>query len=268
VSSVEYHTDGPNESIGVVVLNRPERLNSYDLEMLKELEELWLALRDDRSIRVCVLTGSGGRSFSTGHDISWVESIDPREEAIRPEYYGPAPIRYLHGYGSYGIDIGKPLVAAIEGYCLGGGLAMACRCDIRVCAESAQFGVPQVKLGVISPQACTFLPRITGLGIAMEMILTGEMYDSVFAARVGLVNRVVPDGEALSQALLLANRLLRGAPLAQASSKKVMQAALQAPLETALDLGHREFAWLRGTEDARLGIRSFLDKTEPQWRGV
>jgi E-phenylitaconyl-CoA hydratase len=264
---VSFCRTGPDDAVAVVTLDRPERLNAYTLETLKELEPIWDKVRDDPGIRVAVLAGAGDRAFSTGHDVSWVNSLDPESEAVRPEYYGPEPVRYLHGYGAYGFDIRKPLIAAISGYCVGGGLAMACRCDVRICSEGSRFGVPQVKLGVISPQACVFLPRIVGLGAAMEMILTGDLYDAEFALRVGLVSRVVAKDAALDEALMLAARLCKVAPLALQASKQVVLAGLQSPIETALDLGHRTFAWLRGTADGREGPQAFTDKREPRWTG-
>jgi enoyl-CoA hydratase/carnithine racemase len=264
---VTFSRTGPDDAVAVVTLDRPERLNAYTLDTLKELEPIWDAVRDDPGIRVAILAGAGGRAFSTGHDISWVNSLDPEEEALRPEYYGPEPVRYLHGYGAYGIDIRKPLIAAIDGYCVGGGLAMACRCDLRICSQGSRFGVPQVKLGVISPQACVFLPHIVGLGTAMEMIMTGDLYDTDFALRTGLVNRVAGEGQALDEALGLAARLCQVAPLALQASKQVVLAGLQSPIETALDLGHRTFAWLRGTADGREGPLAFSQKREPRWTG-
>jgi enoyl-CoA hydratase/carnithine racemase len=258
---------GTKGRIAVITMDRPEVMNAYTMETLREMEGLWDQVRDDRSIWAAILTGAGDRAFSTGHDVRWMANVDPALEAIRPEYYGGEHVRYFHGYGAYGFDIRKPVIAAIRGFCVGGGFAMACRCDLRVASDDAQFAVTQVKLGVISPTAAVLLPRLIGQAAAMEVLLTGDLFDAPTAYRIGFVNRVVPAGELMESAVELAERVCRAAPLAVQATKHVASHALQAPIEVALDMGHREFAWLRSTQDAHEGSQAFLDKRTPEWKG-
>jgi enoyl-CoA hydratase/carnithine racemase len=249
-------------------MNRPQVMNAYTMETLREMEAAWDEVRDSDRIQAVVLTGAGERAFSTGHDVNWMAHVDPAVEAIRPEYYGGEHVRYFHGYGAYGFDIRKPVIAAIRGYCVGGGFAMACRCDLRIGSEDSQYGVTQVKLGVISPTAAVLLPRLIGLSAAMDILLGGEIFDAAKAYRVGFLNRVTPPAEVLDVAVELADRICgNAAPLAVGASKHLAWHSLQAPFEVALDMGHREFAWLRSTEDAQEGGRAFLEKRKPEWKG-
>jgi len=266
-SDVLFERIGREDRIALITLNRPRVMNSYTMDTLRQMEGMWDEVRDNRSIRAAILTGAGERAFSTGHDVRWMADVDPALEAMRPEYYGGEHVRYFHGYGAYGFDIRKPVIAAVRGYCVGGGFAMACRCDLRVASDDAQFGATQVRLGVISPTAATLLPRLIGHAAAMEILLTGELFDSHEAYRVGFVNRVVPNHEVVPEAVRLAERICRAAPLAVQATKHVAWHALQAPVEVALDMGHREFSWLRSTRDGREGSRAFLEKRDPEWLG-
>ena len=264
-SDVEFRREGDKGRVAVVTINRPEVMNAYRDTTLQELEPIWDEVRDNPEIWVAILTGAGDRAFSSGHDVNWMSAVDPVVEGIRPEYYGGHLVRYIHGYGTYGFDIRKPLVAAIRGYCLGGGLMMACSCDIRIASEDARFGVPQVRIGVMSPGAAVFLPKIVGLGNAMEMLLTGEQFDAAFAYRVGLVNKVVPSADVMDEAVGWAERLCRAAPLAAQATKHAVRTALTSPVEVSLDIGHRSFAWLRTTNDGAEGPRAFKEKRSPKW---
>jgi enoyl-CoA hydratase/carnithine racemase len=264
---VAFERVGVDGRIALITMNRPEVMNAYTMDTLRQMEEIWDEVRDNRSIWAAVLTGAGERAFSTGHDVRWMAGIDPAIEALRPEYYGGEHVRYFHGYGAYGFDIRKPVIAAIRGYCLGGGFAMACRCDIRIASDDAQFGVPQVRLGVISPTAAVLLPRLIGQAAAMEILLTGERFDAATAYRIGFVNRVVPGDQVIPEALAFAERICAAAPLAVQATKHVTWHSLQAPVEVALDMGHREFSWLRSTKDGREGGQAFIEKRAPEWKG-
>ena len=257
---------GEQGHVAIVTMTRPDVLNAYDEVMLQQLEHIWDTIRDDDDIWVAVITGEG-RAFCVGHDIRWMKSLDVRAEAAQPQYHGGSRTRYLHGYGAYGVDIGKPLIAAIEGYCVGGGFAMALACDIRVAGESAIFAVSQPKRGVISPYACAMLPRLIGHSQATKILLTAEDVSAKRAYEIGLVHEVVADGQALEASLRMADGLCGLAPLALRGVKEALQHAMVAPPETALKVGHRIFGWLRGSDDSAEGALAFTEKRNPQWRG-
>lgn len=257
---------GEERHVAVVTMTRPAVLNAYDEVMLQQLEQIWDTIRDDDDIWVAIITGEG-RAFSVGHDIRWMKNLDVRAEAVQPQYHGGSRTRYLHGYGAYGVDIGKPLIAAIEGYCVGGGFAMALACDIRVAGESAVFAVSQPKRGVISPYACAMLPRLIGHSQAAKVLLTAEDVSAKRAYEIGLVHDVVADGRSLEASLHMADELCELAPLALRGIKEALHHAMVAPPETALQVGHRIFGWLRGTEDSAEGAIAFTEKRSPRWRG-
>ncbi len=261
--SVRAHREG---AVLVVTLDRAEKRNALSRAMHAELVEVWRELAEDRELRVAVLTGAGERAFCAGADLSevgaWYRSMTPLE---RRQHAERAP-----GLGGLtrNLDPGKAVVADINGACLAGGLELALACDLRVAADHATFGLPEVLRGIMPGAGGTQrLPRAVPLAIAMELLLTGGTLDAATALRVGLVNRVVPREDVLSQALELAGRVARCAPLAVQAARSAALAGLHLPLAEGLRLEQLLAEPLRSTDDAQEGIRAFLEKRSPTFTG-
>lgn len=247
------------ENIGYVTFNRPEVLNAINTQLIAEFGQVINEIERDKDIRVVIITGAG-RAFMAGADISELVKMTPLE---------------IHEW-NHGIvennralkTLKQPVIAAINGYALGGGLEVALFCDIRVASENARMGQPEVGLGIIpgaggAPQ----LPRLIGRAKAMEMLLTGDMIDAQEAYRVGLVNRVVPEGQALKAAEEIAARILKRGPLAVMLVKDTVEVGKDLPLDAAMEYVHKNLVLCFASEDAKEGLSAFLDKRSPKWRG-
>lgn len=249
-----------------VTIDRPEARNALSLEMGRRLAEVWTEFRDDPDLRVAVLTGAGDKSFCAGADLKEVGA-----------YYGsmtPIQRRELgeHAPGLGGItrnlDTAKPVIAAIGGYCLAGGLELALACDVRIAADHATFGFPEVRRGIIPGAGGTQrLPRLVPEGIALEMLISGNPIDAATALRIGLVNRVVPRDELLNVAGGLAERIAANAPLAVQAIRHAVRRGHHLPLDEALRLEQFYAESVRTTEDAQEGIRAFVEKREAVFKG-
>ncbi len=248
-------------SVAVVTLNRPDALNSIDGATMKEMVALWKTLREDSAIRVVVLTGAGERAFCTGMDLK--NTMPPNESYACAAFAGEGDRSFV---GSLRID--KPVICAINGFALAGGLELALACDIRVAAPGASFGLPEVKIGSIPGAGGTQrLPRIVGLSNAMHLLLTGERIDSAEALRIGLISRIVPAGELLEQALSIAHAIAANAPLAVRAVKQLVVRGADLPLESAIDAERMAWGVLRNTEDRIEGRVAFQEKRKPVYRG-
>lgn len=250
----------------IVTIDRPEARNALSLQMTGELVAVWEGFRDDRELRVAVLTGSGDKAFCAGADLKeigpWYGSMTP-EERLRHARENPG----LGGI-TRNLDPGKPVIAAVNGACLAGGLEMALACDIRIAAEGATFGLPEVRWGLMPGAGGTQrLPRAIPSSVAMEMILTATPIDTATALRVGLVSRVVPLARLMDEALDVARRIAANAPLAVQAARGAALAGRHLPLEEALDLEQGYADPLRETEDVQEGLRAFAEKRPPQYRG-
>jgi enoyl-CoA hydratase/carnithine racemase len=241
--------------VAYVTINRPERLNACDKETYGALAATWAALQDDDNIRVGILTGAGERAFCAGSDIredSFGQGDSVPDNALFPVMHAAR----------------KPMIAAINGHCNGGGLEQALACDIRVAAEHAQFGLGEVLLGLLPGGGGTQrLPRLIPLGRALEMLYTGTRIDAAEALRLGLVDHVVPAEKLLEKCDAIAKAICRGAPLAV---EKIRQAALEGrdlPLADGLKLEAELFDFLRTTSDSKEGARAFAEKRTPNWQG-
>jgi enoyl-CoA hydratase/carnithine racemase len=255
--------DEPAEAVARLTLSNPERRNALDHEVLDALADVLPELDRGIEVRCVILTGAGG-TFSAGYDIGDIpeESFEHDAESIvaHPFHAGMAAVS-AHPY---------PVVAAIAGPCLGGGLELAVRCDLRIAAEGATLGMPPAKLGLIYGH--TGLRRfIEAIGVARtkELFLTGRVHPAERAERVGLVHEVVADGEIDSAAIELASEIAANAPLASRGNKRAIETLASFPRLTAEQ--ERELVELRrssfGSEDLREGIRAFAEKREPRWRG-
>jgi len=255
--TIRYEVD---DGVAVVTLNRPDVLNAMNDVMRRELTRCFEDLVTDEQIRVVIVTGAGDRAFSAGADVrEFVEPLVPvrfREQRRRLEF------RQVMD------RCPQPLIAAINGYALGGGLELALACDIRVAAADARLGLTETALGIIPGGGGTQrLPRLVGRGKALELILTGARIDAAEALRIGLVERVVPAGEALAAATGLARGLAARAPLALRYAKEAVVKGLELPLADGLRLENDLSTLLRTTEDRVEGARAFLEKRPPRWTG-
>lgn len=248
MSSILYEKKG---HIAYVTLNRPQAFNAYNNEMLRELEKVWYDFRDDPEAWVAILTGAG-RHFCVGHD------LDSLHEVTEPE---PPSIHY----GS--IEIYKPIIAAVNGNAMGGGCSTALGCDLRLAADNARFGYPQVQVGHMSLGGHQRLPRMTFPSIALEMMLTGEAIDAQESYRLGLVNRVVPLAELMPAATRLAERIAQNGPLAVRATKEAFLRGQTMPLQQGIRMAALLYAQLATTEDAQEGLKAFREKRKPAWKG-
>jgi enoyl-CoA hydratase/carnithine racemase len=249
---VLFEKKGP---IAYVTINRPERLNACDFETYGRLAEIWREFRDDPALRVGILTGAGDRAFSAGSDVKTNYVDKPAEEPQHRLF----PLLF---------ELYKPIIAAVNGHCNGGGLEQALACDIRVAAEHAQFGLGEVRLGWLPGAGGTQrLPRLIPLGRALEMLYTGNRIGADEALRLGLVDHVVPMAELMSKCEAIATEICKSAPLAVARIKEAALRGLDLPLDAGLELERELYKRLQETEDAREGARAFAEKRAPQWRG-
>ncbi|HBY93353.1 MAG TPA: enoyl-CoA hydratase [Chloroflexi bacterium] len=246
-------------AVATVTVNRPEVLNAIDGALLAELEMAFATLEADEAVRVVILTGAGDRAFIAGGDIAAMRAMTVAE-GQRFVYRGQAFTRHLETSRCV-------IIAAVNGYALGGGTEIALACDIRLAAARAQFGLPEVTLGIFPGWGGTQrLPRLVGKGIATELITTGARIDAQAAHRIGLVNHVVPDGELLPRAHEMAVRITANGPLAVRQAKLAIRAGLEIPLEQALILEAE--AWLVNfaTADRVEGLTAFLERRRPVFR--
>ncbi len=255
------------DRVAIVTIDRPDAMNAIDPETSDALVAAWRRFRDDEALRVAVLTGAGERAFSAGADLKrmgdWYHRAPPH---LRREAWNREP-----GLGGItrNLDPGKPVVAAIHGHCLGGGLELALACDVRIASDRATFGLPEVTRAIIPGQGGTQrLARVVGLGPALEMILTGDRIDAARALAIGLVTRVVPPDVLLPTALDLARRIARNAPRAVRHAREAVLRGVEMPLDEGLRLEQFLAEPLRDSEDNREARAAFAEKREPRFSGT
>ncbi len=246
-------------NIGYITLNRPAVFNAINEQLIMELGQAVYEIGQDDDIRVVIITGAG-KAFQSGADINELSRMGVLE---------------IHRWNHKVLEIwraiealGQPVIAAINGYALGGGLELAISCDIIIAAENARLGTPEVSLGIIPGTGGTQrLPRLIGKVKALEILLTGEAISAQEAYRMGLVNKVVPEGKAVEAAEEVANKILKNAPLAVTMVKDAVRVGRDLPLDAAVEYAHRNVVLCRASEDATEGITAFLEKRNPQWKG-
>ena len=249
-------TDG----IATVTVNRPDKLNALNTEVIAELDDVAGRLEREAEIRGMLLTGAGPKAFVAGADIAELGSQGAVDGAARAAR-GQAMMRRLERSG-------KPVIAAVNGFALGGGCELAMACHLRVASESARFGQPEVKLGLGPGYGGTVrLPRLIGRGRALELLLTGAMIDAQEAWRIGLVNRVVPADRLMADARGLLAGILENGPLAVQACLSLVDRGLDLSLEDALAQEASWFGLLSATADMREGTRAFLEKRKPAFTG-
>ena len=254
---LEYRVEG---KIGVITLNRPERLNVIGNDLLNDLEAILKDIEKDDDLGALVVTGTG-KVFVAGADIKeirLVEGIVAAHKFVARVHQSFNRIEALE----------KPVIAAVNGLALGGGCELALVCDIRIAAETAIFGLPEIKLGVLPGAGGTQrLPRLIGVGRAKEMLYSGESIDAQEAFRIGLANRVVADDSLMETALEMAGRLSEKPPVALKLIKSAVDRGIGMDLKTALEYETRCFEMLFTTRDQKEGMRAFVEKRNPEFEG-
>jgi enoyl-CoA hydratase len=250
--------DGPVDGVALVVLDRPEVLNALDFALIEALTDTLEALDRDPACRAIVITGAGDRAFAAGADVPELARQSPTSLTVDDDFHRWERIKRVR----------KPMIAAVRGYALGGGCELAMLCDMIVAGEDAQFGQPEIRLGVMPGAGGTQrLTRAIGKAKAMEMILTGRNMSAREAEANGLVNSVVPSDTTVPAALDLAARIAAMPPVAVLAAKAAVNRAEELSLEAGLEFERRSFYLLFDTEDQKEGMAAFAEKRKPSWRG-
>jgi len=247
-------------NVAVLTIHRPQRLNALDTRTLSELQQALLDLQHDPDTRVIIITGAGDKAFVAGADISELATDVPEAARARARM-GQRVFESIE-------TLGKPVIAAINGFALGGGCELAMACTIRIAAESARLGLPEINLGLIPGFGGTQrLPRLIGKGRAAELILSGAPVTAQQALQMGLVNRVFPDAELMREARSLAQDLASKPPIAVRTALDAINLGLEMPLSEALAFEASLFGLVSATEDKHEGTRAFLEKRKPTFKG-
>jgi enoyl-CoA hydratase len=248
------------DRIRTLTIHRPDKLNALNADVMSALDRELDAAREDAGVGVVIVTGAGEKSFIAGADIGELAKLTPvdgREHARK----GQAVVAKLE-------SLGKPVIAAVNGYALGGGCELALACTIRIASENARFGQPEVKLGILPGfGGSQRLARLVGMGRAMQLCLTGEQIDAAEAWRIGLVNRVVPAGQAVAAAREMAKGILANGPIACRYVLDAIQRGLQMPLSEGLLLEATLFGLCAATSDMKEGMTAFLEKRPARFTG-
>lgn len=245
-------------AVAVVTINREKQLNAIDGQTSQDMQRVWEDFRDDPNLRVAILTGVGEKSFSTGMDLVATARGENQLQG-RPAPFGGFTKR---------LPIYKPIIAAINGFCLAGGMELALTCDIRICTPDARFGLPEVRWAIMPGAGGTQrMPRAIPQAWANYLILTAEQMDAETALRIGLVSHIVPKDELMDRALQIANTICERGPLAVRAAKEAIARGMDMPLEHGLAYEDVLLARLMSTEDAKEGPRAFAEKRKPEYKG-
>ena len=261
MSAVNYEKRGKT---AVITLNRPESYNAINSDVWQGLTDFWLAARDDPDVWVLIVTGAGDKAFCAGVDLK-----ETTERKLQAEKEGRPFVSAMPQVTPMkGMDMPKPVIAAINGIAAGGGLELALACDIRIAAEHARLGLPEVAVGLIPGAGGTQrIPRLIPFGLALEMLMTGDLIPAQEACRLGLVNKVVPAAELLPAALSLADRINENGPLAVRAVKEAACRGMQMSLAEGLQLETLIVNRVRQSEDSWEGPRAFAEKRKPVFKG-
>ena len=256
--SVELSIDN---GVAVVTLNRPEAHNSVDPAMRSLMHQTWDRIRNDDDILVTIITGAGEKAFCTGSDL---KKTMPSQDSFARQVFASQN----NGAMISGLLMDKPLIAAVNGYAMGGGMELALACDIRLCSDNAQFALSEVKVGSLPGSGGTQrLPRYIGMSDAMLMLLTGDRVDAAEALRTGLVSRVFPQADLLKSAKEIAFKIAANAPLSVKAVKRMVQQGMDMPLGHAIDVERYAFGLLFNSEDRVEGRKAFAEKRKPNYKG-
>jgi len=248
------------DGIAIVTINRPDKLNALNDQVMGELGQAAERIATESEINGAILTGAGPKAFVAGADIGDLSRQGPFDGKARAQR-GQAVLRRLE-------TCGKPVIAAINGFALGGGCELAMACHIRIASENAKFGQPEVKLGIAPGYGGTQrLPRLIGKGLALQLILTGEMIDAQEAYRIGLVNKVVPATDLLTESEKVMRGILAMGPLAVRLAMEAVDQGLEMSLDEGLLLEANHFGLLAATDDMKEGLTAFLEKRPAKFHG-
>lgn len=249
------------DRIAYITLNRPEKLNAIHPPLGAALNDALYRFRDDPDLWVAILTGAGDRAFCAGSDLKW--RAEHEDQMRTPPAFGGRP-----GLVSPRFECWKPIIAAVNGYAVGGGLEMALACDLIIASENAQFGLPEPRRGLMADYGgVARLARHVPLKVAMGMILTGKFIDAAEAYRIGLANEVVPREQLISAAERWAAEIMECAPLSAQASKQAVLQGIDWPLEIAMTRNYPAHQRLLQSEDFLEGPRAFAEKRKPEWKG-
>ena len=247
-------------AIGYVTVNRPKALNALNVATMEELRAAFIEIRDDAGLRAAILTGAGEKAFVAGADINELA----RQDAVQGKAFAH------RGQSVFDLieNLGKPVIACINGFALGGGCELALACTMRLASENAKLGQPEVKLGIIPGYGGSQrLPRLVGKGIAMQLILSGEMISAQEALRVGLVNEVTAPADLIPRAEAIAQKIIANAPLAIQYAIEAVNKGMEMTLAEGLFLEAALFGVCCSTEDKKEGTTAFLEKRAAQFKG-
>jgi len=248
-----------DDGIAIITVNRPDKLNALNAETVRNLDTVLREVNDDDSVRAIVLTGSGEKAFVAGADIAELSKMGPID-GVRVSRAGQETFRFME-------RMPKPVIAAVNGFALGGGLELALACHIRVASSKARFGLPEVKLGIIPGYGGTIrLPRLVGRGRATELMLTGDMIDAAEALRIGLVNRIEEPEALMEAARTMARKMIANGPIAIACALEALDRGMSTTIDDALMLESNLFGLLASTADMKEGMTAFLEKRKADFR--
>jgi enoyl-CoA hydratase len=243
-----------------ITINRPDKLNALNMATMEELRAAFTAIKDDREVRVALLTGEGQKAFVAGADIGELS----RHNTVSAKEYthkGQSVLDLIE-------NLGKPVIACINGFALGGGCELAMACTMRIAAENAKLGQPEVKLGIMAGYGGSQrLPRLVGKGMAMQLLLTGDQIPAGEALRVGLVNEVVPQADLIKRAEEIAAKIIANAPLAIQYTMEAVNHGMEMTLPEGLYLEATLFGVCCATEDKNEGTKAFLEKRAAKFTG-
>jgi enoyl-CoA hydratase len=249
------------DGIAVVTFNRPKKMNALNTATMRELDRALDEVAADENVGAIVLTGAGEKAFIGGADISEFNNLGSAMEAAGYALRGQSVLNKIEA-------LPKPVIAAINGFALGGGCELAMACDIRLAADTARLGQPEINLGIIPGYGGTQrLARLVGQGTANLLCMTGDMIDAAEAQRIGLVDRVVPAADLLDEAKAMAQKLAGKAPVALALIKQAIRVGLEGSLSEGLTFEAAQFGMVFDTQDRVEGVSAFAEKRKPEWKG-
>lgn len=261
MSAVKYEIIGKT---ALITINRPEARNALSTEAWAGLADAWNAAREDDDVWTLVLTGAGDKAFCAGNDLKEMSERKAQAEKEGKPFTSTMPA----ATPMRGIPMPKPVIAAINGVAVGGGLELALACDLRIAADHARIGLPEVSRGIIAAGGgVTKLPRLIPFGLALEMLFTGKIISAQEALNLGILNKVVPSADLLTTALALAEEINENAPLAVRAAKEGAWKSLQLPLSEAMDLELLLLSRVRQSADAWEGPKAFAEKRRPIYKG-
>jgi enoyl-CoA hydratase len=249
-----------SESIATITINRPEALNALNKDVIQEILNALKDAENDENIRVIIITGAGEKSFCAGADITQMKGMTP----LKARELSDMGYRLCHAIEF----LGKPVIAAINGYALGGGLEMAMACDLRIASDKARMGQTEVNIGLIPGWGGTQrLPRLVSKTVAKEMVYTGKIIDAHTALQVGLINKVVPSDQFMTHVKDYAKEIANKPPIALKIAKALIDKGMEGSLETGLALEREGFGIVASTEDLQEGVNAFFEKRKPVFKG-